>query len=168
MNQNSKVAIRIIGIGNLLMGDEGVGVHVARHLLDHCDLPDNVDCLDGGTGSLVLLEPLQTADRIILVDATMDGHPPGTLRRLVPKFSSDFPPSLAAHDIGLRDLLDSFYLLGDEPPDVILFTVSIAELQNMVTTLSPEVAAAVPLVASMIVDEVARLEKPGLASCTQA
>lgn len=149
----NRVPIRILGIGNLLLGDEGVGVHVVRHLLDHCHLPEGVDCLDGGTGSLVLLEPLQTADRIILVDATMDGNPPGTLRRLVPKFSSDFPPSLAAHDIGLRDLLDSFYLLGDEPPDVILFTVSIAEMQNMVTSLSPEVAAAVPLVASMIIEE---------------
>lgn len=154
MPQNHKVAIRIIGIGNLLLGDEGVGVHAVRELLDHNRLPDGVDCLDGGTGSLVLLEPLQTADRIILVDATMDGAPPGTLRRLVPKFSSDFPPSLAAHDIGLRDLLDSFYLLGDEPPDVILFTVSIAEMQNMVTTLSTEVAAAVPLVAAMILNEI--------------
>ena len=93
MHQNRNVAIRIIGIGNLLLGDEGVGVHVVRHLLEHCHLPESVDCLDGGTGSLVLLEPLQTADHIILVDATMDGAPPGTLRRLVPKFSSDFPPA---------------------------------------------------------------------------
>lgn len=148
-----RVAVRILGIGNLLLGDEGVGVHVVRHLVEHRLLPEGVDCLDGGTGGLVLLEALQTADRIILVDATMDGNPPGTLRRLVPKFSSDFPPSLAAHDIGLRDLLDSFYLLGDEPPDVILFTISIAELQNMVTQLSPEIAAAVPLAASLIMGE---------------
>lgn len=168
MHQNRNVAIRIIGIGNLLLGDEGVGVHVVRHLLEHCHLPESVDCLDGGTGSLVLLEPLQTADHIILVDATMDGNPPGTLRRLVPKFSSDFPPSLAAHDIGLRDLLDSFYLLGDEPPDVILFTVSIAEMQNMVTELSPEVAAAVSLVAAMIIEEIGGIEKPGMASSARA
>jgi hydrogenase maturation protease len=151
----NRIPIRILGIGNLLMGDEGVGVHVVRYLQEKCRLPEGVDCLDGGTGSLVLLETLQTADRIILVDATMDGNPPGTLRRLVPKFSSDFPPSLAAHDIGLRDLLDSFYLLGDEPPDVILFTISIAEMQNMVTALSPEVSAAVPLVAAMIIGELA-------------
>lgn len=162
MMRPNNIATRILGIGNLLLGDEGVGVHVVRHLLEHCHVPEGVDCLDGGTGSLVLLEPLQTADRIILVDATMDGAPPGTLRRLVPKFSSDFPPSLAAHDIGLRDLLDSFYLLGDRPPDVILFTVSIAEMQNMVTTLSPEVAAAVPLVAAMILDEVLKAAEPGL------
>ena len=45
------------------------------------------------------------------------GHPPGTVRRLIPEFSTDFPPSLAAHDIGLKDLLDSFYMLGDEPPE---------------------------------------------------
>ena len=162
MPQN-RIAIRIIGIGNLLLGDEGVGVHVIRHLVEKCCLPEGVDCLDGGTGSLVLLEPLQTADRIILVDATMDGHPPGTLRRLIPKFSSDFPPSLAAHDIGLRDLLDSFYLLGDQPPDVILFTVSIAGMQDMAATLSPEVAAAVPLVASMVSREIEQTMKCGVA-----
>lgn len=149
----NRTPVRIIGIGNLLMGDEGVGVHVARHLAEKCQLPEGVDCLDGGTGSLVLLEPLQTADRIILVDATMDGAPPGTLRRLVPKFASEFPPALAAHDIGLRDLLDSFYLMGDEPPDVTLFTISIAEMQNMVAELSPKVAAAVPLAASMVLEE---------------
>lgn len=143
----------ILGIGNLLLGDEGVGVHVARHLLAGGGLPAGTDCLDGGTGSLVLLEPMQSARRIILVDATMDGQPPGTVRRIVPKFSTDFPPSLSAHDIGLRDVLDSFYLLGDTP-NVVLYTVSIAGLQGMSIELSPAVAAAVPRVATQIIAEV--------------
>ena len=78
------------------------------------------------------------------MDAAADGNPAGTLRQLAPRFSSDFPPSLAAHDIGLRDLLDSFYLLGQERPDVALLTVSIDLPQDMTTELSPAVAAAVP------------------------
>lgn len=131
----------VLGIGNTLLGDEGVGVHVVRAL---GELPPGVEALDGGTGSLVLLEPMQEASRLILVDATADGSPPGTLARLRPRFSSDFPPSLAAHDIGLRDLLESFYLLGRREPDVTLFTVSIAWPQDMGTELSPEVAAALP------------------------
>ena len=133
----------VLGIGNLLLGDEGVGVHVVRRLMEEA-APPGVRYLDGGTGSLVLLEPLQEAGRIILVDATADGAPPGTLRRLVPHFSSDFPPSLAAHDIGLRDLLDSFYLLGQAAPDITLFTLSIALPQDMTTDLSPALAEAVP------------------------
>jgi hydrogenase maturation protease len=139
----------ILGIGNLLLGDEGVGVHVARHILEGEPLPAGVECLDGGTGSLVLLEPMQAARRIILVDATADGQAPGTIRRLVPRFSSEFPPSLAAHDIGLRDLLDSFYLTGDAP-EVILFAVSIALPQDMTTELSAPVVAVVPEVARRV------------------
>lgn len=142
----------ILGIGNLLLGDEGVGVHVARHILEGAPLPAGVECLDGGTGSLVLLEPMQEAGRMILVDATADGQAPGTIRRLVPRFSSEYPPSLAAHDIGLRDLLDSFYLTGDAP-DVVLFAVSIALPQDMTTDLSPAVAAAVPEVARQVLAE---------------
>lgn len=142
----------ILGIGNLLLGDEGVGVHVARHILEGGPLPAGVECLDGGTGSLVLLEPMQAARRIILVDATADGQAPGTIRRLVPRFSSDFPPSLAAHDIGLRDLLDSFYLTGDAP-EVILFAVSIALPQDMTTELSAPVAAVVPEAARLALAE---------------
>jgi hydrogenase maturation protease len=139
----------ILGIGNLLLGDEGVGVHVARHILEGEPLPSGVECLDGGTGSLVLLEPMQAARRIILVDATADGQAPGTVQRLVPRFSSEFPPSLAAHDIGLRDLLDSFYLTGDAP-EVILFAVSIALPQDMTTELSAPVVAVVPEVAQRV------------------
>lgn len=146
---------RIIGIGNVLLGDEGVGVYVARYLTEQGGLPEGVDCIDGGTGSLGLLEAMQTPRSLILIDATLDGNAPGTVRRLVPKFSSDFPPSLAAHDIGLRDLLDSFYMLGNEPPDVILFTISIADFQEMRVGLSDPVAAAVPDTAKKIRKELA-------------
>jgi hydrogenase maturation protease len=69
----------ILGIGNVLMGDEGVGVHVVRYL-ENRGVPDGAALLDGGTGSLTLLEPMQSAGRIVLIDATVDGSPPGTVR----------------------------------------------------------------------------------------
>lgn len=139
----------VLGIGNTLLGDEGVGVAVIEHLQAEGGAPSHVDLLDGGTGSLVLLEPMREARRMILVDATADGAPPGTVQRLVPRFSSDFPPSLTAHDIGLRDLLDSFYLLG-ETPEVVLYAISIRFPQEIGMGLSAEVAAAVPAVADRI------------------
>ena len=58
--------VLVLGIGNVLMGDEGVGVHVVRHL-ERTRLPANVQCLDGGTGSFHLLEPMQQALRVILL-----------------------------------------------------------------------------------------------------
>ncbi len=152
--------ILVLGIGNTLLGDEGVGVHVVRALAA-APAPPGVTCLDGGTGSLALLEPMQAAGRLVLVDATADGNPPGTVRRLRPRFSSDFPPSLAAHDIGLRDLLDSFFLLGAPEPDVALITVSIALPQDLATELSPAVAAAVPEAVAAVLRELPALPKGG-------
>jgi hydrogenase maturation protease len=143
--------ILILGIGNVLMGDEGIGVHVVRYL-QNMPLPAGVECLDGGTGSFNLLEPMQRAKKVILIDATIDGSPAGTVRRLRPRFSKDYPRTLTAHDIGLKDLLDAFYLLGN-PPEVILFAVSIAALQEVGTELSPELAAVVPEVAKKVAEE---------------
>jgi hydrogenase maturation protease len=102
----------ILGIGNVLMGDEGVGVSVVRELEKTALLPENVEILDGGVGSFLLLEPMQSAEKLILIDATIDGAAAGTVRRLRPRYSKDYPRTLTAHDIGLKDLLDTFYLLG--------------------------------------------------------
>ena len=107
--------VLVLGIGNVLMGDEGVGVHVVRHL-EKAAVPSGTELLDGGTGSFLLLEPMQRASKVILIDATVDGNAPGTLRRLTPRYSSEYPRTLTAHDIGLKDLLDTFYLLGQLPP----------------------------------------------------
>ena len=129
----------VLGLGNVIMGDEGVGVHVVRALEKH-SLPANVECLDGGTGGFILLEPLQNAGHIILIDATDDGNPPGTVTRTVPRFSADYPPTLTAHDIGVKDLLDAFYMQSGER-EVVLYAISIDPKQPISMELSPALAA---------------------------
>ena len=146
--------VLILGIGNVLMGDEGVGVHVIDEL-QKFDLPPHVECLDGGTGSFLLLEPLQTAARVILVDACIDGADAGEVRKLQPRYSKDYPKTLTAHDIGLKDLLDAFYLMGERPPEVTLFAISIPPLQDMKIGLSPAVSAAVPYITELVRQEAA-------------
>ncbi len=143
--------VLVLGIGNVLMGDEGIGVHVVRHL-EKCGVPADVELLDGGTGSFLLLDPMQRARKVILIDATLDGNPPGTVRRLTPRFSKDYPRTLTAHDIGLKDLLDTFYLL-DHPVDVVLFAISIAALQDVGMELSPEIEARIPEFARLVLRE---------------
>lgn len=133
------------------MGDEGIGVHVVN-AIDEAALPDNVECLDGGVGSFLLLEPMQSVDKVILIDATIDGERPGHVRRLRPKFSTDYPTTLTAHDIGLKDLLDAFYLMG-RVPDVTLLAISIPPLQDMTMELSPELRPIVDKVARLALDE---------------
>jgi len=130
----------VLGLGNVIMGDEGVGVHVVR-ALEKLQLPSNIECLDGGTGGFVLLEPLQLAEHIILIDATDDGNPPGTVTRTTPRFSQDYPPTLTAHDIGVKDLLDAFYMHSGER-EVILYAISINPRQPISMDLSPACTAA--------------------------
>ena len=134
----------ILGIGNLLMGDEGVGIHAIR-ALEGLEAPPGVTVLDGGTGGFHLLELFDQHRHMILIDATLDDQAPGTVRVLRPKFASDFPRSLSAHDIGLRDLIESAALLGPLPT-IDLITISIAKIQSMGVELTPAVREAVPLV----------------------
>jgi len=148
-------ATLVLGIGNLLMGDEGVGVHVIRALEQTPAIP-GVTLVDGGTGGFHLLEYFSAYDPVILVDATMDGQPPGSVAVLEPRYASDFPRSLTAHDIGLRDLIEAAVLTGPLPR-IWLVTVSIEEMQPMQTDMSPEVAAQVP----RVVQTVGRLARGG-------
>jgi len=135
-------SILVLGIGNYLLGDEGIGVHAARALAAEA-LPPGVSVVDGGPGGFHLLEYLQKYPVVVLIDATMDGAAPGTVRVTRPRFASDFPRALSAHDIGLRDLIESTVLTG-KLPETHLVTVSIGELNDMTTELSPSVSAAIP------------------------
>ena len=138
----------VLGIGNVLMGDEGVGVHAVRRL-EATDLTAKADFLDGGTGGFQLLGSFDGRERIILIDATMDGRPPGTVTLLRPRFASDFPRSLSAHDIGLRDLVESAGLLGSLPR-IDLVTVSVADIRSLTLDLSPAVAASLDEIESAV------------------
>lgn len=150
-NQNTdSERVLVLGVGNVLMADEGVGQVVRA--LEKMTLPANVECLDGGTGGFQLLGVLQDADRILLIDACVDGNPSGTVRRLQPRFSSDYPRTLTAHDIGLKDLLDAAYLTGG-PLDVTLFAISIDPLQGMGTELRPALANELPAILKTVSDE---------------
>lgn len=143
----------VLGLGNILMADEGVGVHVLRALEQHA-LPPNVECLDGGTGGFILLEPMQDADRIIMIDAAADGNPIGTVTRTVPRFSRDYPPTLTAHDVGIKDLLDLFYML-DGGREVTLYAITIDPQQPISMSLSPTVASAADVAIHQILAELA-------------
>lgn len=134
--------VLVLGVGNLLVGDEGVGVHAVR-ALETGIWPAHVHLVDGGTGGFHLLELLRSHSRIILIDATRDGAPPGTVSQFRARVAADFPPALGAHDIGLRDLISAATLLGPLP-EIEVITISVAELKPMTLELSAPVAAALP------------------------
>ncbi|MGA7306686.1 MAG: hydrogenase maturation protease [Rhodothermales bacterium] len=142
------MSLLVLGIGNLLMGDEGVGLHVVKYIEEN-DLAPDVDCVDGGTGGFALLDYFRQYDHVVMVDATIDGKPSGTVTRITPRFSDDFPLTLTAHDIGLKDLLDALYLL-DQSPVITLFTISLSDLGGLNLDLTPEIASAVPRAAKQV------------------
>jgi len=138
----------VLGIGNVLLGDEGIGVVAARSLMES-GLTGSVDIVDGGTGGFHLLSYFQDYRRLVLIDAAADGKPPGTVSHLRPKYAHDFPRALSAHDIGLKDLVEAAALLGHWP-EIDLITVSITDIQPMSLEISPPVRAALPEVDQIV------------------
>ncbi len=134
--------ILILGIGNWLMGDEGVGVHFAQ-LMENEVLPPGVDVLDGGTGGFNLAPYFEDYAVLIMVDATLDTNPEGTIRLIEPHYSKDFPRAMSTHDIGLKDLMDSLSFMG-KLPKIYLFVISIESLQQQQVTLTPLIQSKLP------------------------
>ena len=110
---------------------------------------EGVDILDGGTGGFHLLEYFEKYEHVILVDATLDGNTPGTIRLIKPRFAKDFPPAMSTHDIGLKDMICAMQILGNIP-EIDLFVVSIESIQQQGIELTPEIEAVVPAVMERI------------------
>jgi hydrogenase maturation protease len=131
------------------MRDEGAGIHVITALEKEAYI--EADLMDGGTGGFHLLGVIQSYKTVIIVDASLDHFPAGHVRILHPKYAKDFPLQLSAHEIGLKDLLDAAFLLGNTP-QIYLVAISVKDFQDMGMELSPELSKAVP-VAKQIIKE---------------
>ena len=91
----------------------------------------------------MLLNYFETYPNIIIVDATMDGKAEGTISLIKPRFASDFPSALSVHDVGLKDMIESVFLM-EKIPELYLFTVSIENMTPMEVGLSPQVRQSIP------------------------
>jgi len=131
----------VLGLGNVLLGDEGFGVHVVRRL-QSCELPDYVRVVDGGVGGFNLLGYLEGVKRLIIVDVMMHTSPPGQLLLFTPGTRLDEPGKrlMSRHQIGVLDLLKTWKLIGDEPEVYLLSTVPESLEWNI--ELSPTLQAA--------------------------
>ena len=129
--------VLVLGVGNVLMGDEGVGVHAIRRLEREPPLP-GVRLLDGGTGGVNLLAEFDWLRAVLLIDATRDGRAEGTITYLAPKRIGELPRGLGAHDFGLKDLFAASALLG-RLPQLHLYTVSVTTIRPMSLELSPAI-----------------------------
>jgi len=146
----------ILGVGNLLVSDEGVGLHVLERLVAIYELPEGVQTLDGGTLGLDLLYCLEGVENLLIVDAVEMGNEPGTLLRLegdkVPSFLS---VKISPHQIGIPDMLFAAKLKNLYPRNVVLWGVQPGALETGLD-LSPPVAAQVDVLVEKAVEELAR------------
>jgi hydrogenase maturation protease len=146
--------IVVLGVGNVLMSDEGVGVRCVEALEREGRLPSSVRCIDGGTSTHELLEDLEHLDVLVIVDAVASGVAPGTIVRLEGSdIPSAFSNKLSPHQHGINDLLATLELLGRAPRRVVLYGVEPARIE-LDLALSPTVAAELPTLAARVLAEV--------------
>jgi hydrogenase maturation protease len=150
----------VLGLGNVLLGDDGVGVLAVNALLRDHQAPPGVRILDGGTLGLALLELLDADAGLVLVDAVADDAPAGTLVRHEGEAIGEAVASLLSpHQFGVADLLGAARLLSRYPERVVLLGV-VPEAIKLGIGLTPPVAEALPALVRAVTSELARLGYP--------
>jgi hydrogenase maturation protease len=143
--------IVVLGIGNLILRDEGVGVHAVREL-EGRKLPAHVEVIDGGTSLMELLPIIQEAERIIVIDALKGGGEPGTIYRVFPDdLMAEAERPLSLHQVGLLEILGMARQLGGDP-QVVIIGVEPNEI-SWGMELTPEVEAKLPKVIETVLGE---------------
>jgi hydrogenase maturation protease len=153
MTDNRQVNVLILGIGNLLLGDEGVGVH-AVHYLSQRELPPGVELLDGGTSGADLVDHLDGRTKVIVIDAASGDGPPGSVYRCEARDLIEQQGTLSLHEFGLADSLHMAERLGCAPQRVVVLGVQPASMEPGLE-LSPDVFAVLPSVLQLALAEAA-------------
>lgn len=150
--------ILVLGVGNVLLKDEGIGVHLVHRLESSYNFSENVELLDGGTLGLKLLGPISEADHVIVIDAVQNGAEPGTIHRMSADVLArrvSFKNSL--HQLDLVEALTYAEVLGRRPSCVIL-GIEPLDIEPWGISLTPPVAAKVAVLERLVLEEI---EKAG-------
>lgn len=151
--ENKKVEVLIIGMGNVLMQDEGIGVRAAEELECRYHIPSNLEVMDGGTTGTELYEPMRGRKHLIIADAINASSPSGSLVCLrddqVPAF---FQTKISNHQLGVSDLLALLQISGDQPDHVTIIGMVPHSLENKLG-LSSQAEAGIENMVQMLVDE---------------
>jgi hydrogenase maturation protease len=143
----------VLGVGNKLMSDEGVGVHVIERMAEKYKLPGEVQVLDGGTLGLDLLYYLEGIENLLIVDAAETGKEAGTIIRLegeqVPAFMS---VKISPHQMGVPDMLAAAKIKDIYPKRIVLWGIQ-PELITLGLGLSPVLASKIEFLVEKLADE---------------
>ncbi len=145
----------ILGVGNILLGDEGIGIRVVEALENRFQFPEEVQILDGGTAGIELLRYIEGRDLLILIDAMRAGLAPGTVFKVEGEdVAKRFMTKISPHQIGLSDLLAAGILSDMVPQHITLYGIEPECLATGVL-LSPVVEASVEKIITAVLVELA-------------
>lgn len=145
--------VLVLGIGNLVMSDDGAGVRVVQKLQREYIFSENVEIMDGGTLGLDLLPKLEGIGLLIVIDALETGKKPGSCIRLIgEELPIALETKLSPHQMGLKDLLSVAELLGHLPDKMVLIGVQPGSIK-MDTELTLDVEASIDILTEMVLDE---------------
>lgn len=157
MNMTTGRKVLVIGMGNVLMQDEGIGVRAAELLEHRYRIPDGVDIVDGGTTGMELFEPMRNCDCLVVADAVNANAPPCSLVRIAnEEIRAFFQTKLSNHQLGLSDLLALLTLKGEAPEHIAIIGMVPHSLENKLG-LTPEATAGLDGMVDMLVAELAKL-----------
>ena len=143
----------VLGVGNLLLQDEGIGVRAVELLQKRYTLPPEVQVIDGGTAGMEVLESLEDTDKLIIIDCVRVGQPPATLiRRIDSEVPAFFRTKISPHQIGVSDVLAALTLRERFPKHLALIGIQPMSLECGIE-LTPEIEATLPEVLAMTVEE---------------
>jgi hydrogenase maturation protease len=153
MQPAKSTALLVLGLGNLLCGDDGVGPVAVQWLLSEYAVPDGVSVLDGGTLGLSLLPYIEDAEQVLLVDAIRADQPPGSLVRLDgDDVATAVVARLSVHQVGVADVLDAARWRDRYPARLTLLGL-VPQTLELGMERSPAVAAQLPVLIDRIVAE---------------
>ena len=142
--------LAIIGVGNILLKDEGIGVRVVRQLENEYTFPPDISLIDGGTDGPHLTSLVADFDEIIIIDAVEGGENPGTLYRFnLNQISFDIPTHLSIHQMGVLEALNEVKLSGKEPK-VAFIGIEPQDISPWGMDLSPVVEEKIPEIIELV------------------
>ncbi len=149
---SSKKSKLILGCGNLLLQDEGVGVHLIEYLKDK-KLPADVELLDGGTAGFALVDFIRGAEKVVIVDAVKGGGEPGEIYCFgAEDFETEDSPKTSLHDITLKDVFAMAKKLGPLP-EIRIIGIEPKNI-DYGTELSAEIKRLLPKIAELAIKEI--------------
>lgn len=150
--EETKIRTVVVGVGNLLLKDEGIGVHIA-HALQQTDIPHDIKVIDGGT-SPDLPYYLKDTDKLVIVDAVKAGGKPGTVYRFHPHdVNIESEEMVSVHALGLEQSLKIMRLTGSEPREIVIIGIEPKEI-DWGTELSAELQQKMPEIINVALNEI--------------